>query len=65
MGAISELSKIEKLFHREDISLAVKGAALAAIFILNGANQNIDILFDKIKLMIKNENTLKEYLNNL
>ncbi len=46
MGAVSELSKIQKIFNQKGIPSSIKGASIAAISSLTGDQKNIELLAD-------------------
>ncbi|WP_269622380.1 HEAT repeat domain-containing protein [Prochlorococcus marinus] len=55
MGAKSELSKIQKIFEKNEISPGVKGAAIAAFSILDDQNDYINQLKDFLDLPNQND----------
>ncbi|KGG16618.1 MULTISPECIES: HEAT repeat domain-containing protein [unclassified Prochlorococcus] len=55
MGATSQLSKINAILSSEVIPIGVKGASIAAIKILTGKSQNVDLLRDHLSSANQND----------
>ena len=55
MNAITQLSKIEKVYSKDNISPAIKGASIAAIKILTGNLRDTHLLRDYLDLDNQND----------